>query len=278
MAFLDRLKSISCGGGIHAVLIAAWLLSSILVVIVPVAQWNSAKGDYYASYGKYVEYEQQQEEQNNDNNGNNNNNNNNNGYYYSYKECSWSNWSCRKQQYQYATANGSGDGDGADVEIPNWYIFLGGQTEEHRRRGAAAESTGGETFVYAWTLVMFFTMILYGTYALYKRHPPTAIIVFLAVFAQFALLQSILVSQGVISSDDRELEDSYYGWYGQMGVLIAYTSFWIILFCSVFIVVFIVMECVSKRRGNGAAQKTGGNEYHNQDRNYDAPQVQMTSA
>lgn len=290
---LDRIKSINWRDGTVA-FIATWVVSSVLVVFIPVIQWNANKSDYYSSYGQYVEYEQQQEEQNNDDgNGNNNNNNNNNGnYYYQYKECSWANWSCRKQQYEYAMLDGSGDGDDDDggvVTIPNWYIFLGGQTEEMQRwteentgrRGAQAESTGGEKFVYAWTLIMFLSLVGYGTYALHKRHPATAIVVFLFIFAQFCLLQLILLAQGGISTDDRDLEDSIYGWYGQIGVLLAYTDFWMILFCVLFSTVFIAKGCIA-RRGGGAqketANKTSGDDYHSADKNYDAPQVQMTSA
>mmetsp|Transcript_51041 Transcript_51041/g.153430 ORF Transcript_51041/g.153430 Transcript_51041/m.153430 type:complete len:300 (-) Transcript_51041:525-1424(-) len=291
--FLDRIKSINFRDG-NVVMLIAWIGSSILAVTIPVSNWNSNKSDYYSSYGKYIEYENEQreyeEQQNNDGN------NDDDGNYY-YKECSWSNWRCRKQQYNYAMMddNGSNDNDNDNgVTIPDWYIFLGGKTEEMQRwteentgrRGAEAESTGAEKFVYAWTLVMFFSLVAYGTYALHKRHPATAIVVFLLIFAQFCLLQLILLAQGVISADDRDLEDSVYGWYGQAGVLLAYTNFWIVLFCAIFSVVFIVKGFL-ERRGNGGTSQTeavskdgaaDGDAYHSADGDYDSPQIQMTSA
>lgn len=289
MSFLDRIKSINWRDG-NVAFITAWVAASVLTVILPVIHWNANRSDYYSYYGKYIEYENQQEQENNDGN----NNNNNNGNYYQYRECFWSNWSCRKQQYEYAMMDGSGDGENGGVTIPNWYIFLGGQTEEMRRwteentgrGGTQAESTGAEKFVYSWTLIMFLALVGYGAYALHKRQPTTAIVVFLLIFAQFCLLQLILLAQGVISTDDRDLEDSVYGWYGQIGVLLAYTNFWIILFCVVFSAVFIIKGCLVKR-GRGGAQTeaankegaaAGGNVYHSADGEYDAPQIQMTSA
>ena len=97
---------------------------------------------------------------------------------------------------------------------------------------------------------MFVGILMYGTYVLATKQRKTPLVVTILLYAQFCLLTLIMASQGVISSDDREFEDSIYGWYGQMGVLIAYQSFWFMLFTVVFALVFGIMAVVESRRLN----------------------------
>ena len=125
------LRSVNWKEMLTAPLILAYLVTGILSVVVPVSQWTANKNAYYKAAGYYVEYENQQREYEEAQNGNNNNNNNNNGYY-SYKDCAWWNVSCRKQQYQYASYNQDNNNQ-YQQQIPNWYVMLGGQTEEMRR-------------------------------------------------------------------------------------------------------------------------------------------------
>jgi len=251
-------KSINWRNALTAPLIIAWLVGGVFSVIIPVSHWTREKNSYYSSYGYYIEAENQQREYEEGNNGNNNNNNNNgNGNYY-YEECSWWNWKCRKAQYEYAMYDNNDNNNNGQVTLPSWYILMGGQTEEMRRweeentgrRGGATGPTAGEKFVYIWMVLMFVGILIYGTYVLAKKVRKTPLVVTVLLYAQFCLVTLIMASQGVISSDDREFEDSIYGWYGQMGVLIAYQSFWFMLFSVIFAIVFGVMAILERRRLN----------------------------
>ena len=241
----------------------SWVVSGLLTIFVPIITWNVQKGAYYDAYGYAVEAEDQEryyEEQQNDGDDNNNNNNNNNGNYYQvYKECSWINFACRKRQYMYATMDDNNeDGNNGQV-LPNWYIFLGGgdNSEQMQRwkedntgeraEGGQASTPGGLKFVYAWTIIMFLALWGYGAFALAKKRDVSTLVMLLGISASLGLMNAIMAAQGVISSDDGDMEDSYYGWYGQIGVLMAYTDFWIMLFSFGFLTAFKVRSYLNNK-------------------------------
>ena len=241
----------------------SWVLSGFLSILIPVITWNVQKGKYYSAYGYALEAEEQQRQYYENQNGNNNNNNgnNNNGNYYNYyKECSWINFSCRKKQYYYATAEErqkAYEEGNMLQELPGWYIFLGGaenseemqkwKEENTGQRGNANSSEGGLKFVYTMTLFLFIALVGYGAVTLGKKQPLTNLIALLVITSVVALMNLAMTAQGVISSDDRDMEDSYYGWYGQMGVLIAYTDFWFILFSLAYLIAFRVRSFLEQR-------------------------------
>jgi hypothetical protein len=241
---------------------ASWVVTSLLAIFIPVIIWSSQRGSYYKSYGYAVELEEKQRQYYENRDGNNGNNNNN--YYSYYKECSWFNWPCRKRQYYFATMEdrnrGQQDGNYRQ-ELPGWFIFLGGAEHSEdmlrwkeqntgMRASSSAESSGGVKFVYTMTLVLFLALVVYGALTLGKNQPVMNLEVFLVVAAVVALMNLVITAQGVISSDDRDMEDSYYGWYGQMGVLVAYTNFWIMLQCLGFLIAFRIRSYLEKRGGD----------------------------
>ena len=85
--------------------------------------------------------------------------------------------------------------------------------------GNADEASGAVKFVYVWTLLVFIGMLAFGGITIFQRKPLTPLIITMLIIGQFALMQLILLGQGVISTEGREMEDSVYGWYGQMAVL-----------------------------------------------------------
>jgi len=192
---------------------------------------------YYEQYGRYIEYEQQNKNNNNNNNGDNANN---------YMPiCRWFQFRCRQQLWNYINSQDEGRNNNNDnqVQLPDWYRFLGGTTEEDRRAyeklnlQSTGVGTAGTQFVYTWTLLMFVGMLGYGAMVLHQNRPGWGLIVALAVFAQFMILMIVLLAQGVILTDNRDLENSFYGFYGQMPILIAYTNLSYFWFCVVFAVV-----------------------------------------
>lgn len=267
-------------------LVFIWIVSGLLALSIPAGKYNAKKDQYYSSYGKYIEYENQQrayeEAQNNQNDGNNNNN-----YGYGYPTCKWFQWKCRKAQYYYRMQNGGGGNNnqnGNMVYTPDWYRFIGGGTrnEEDRRfyeeNGISFnydEPTGAMKFVYSWSIIMFLGLLVYGSFVILTGRSVLGLVVLCAVFAQFSLLQILLCGQGVISSDDRDLEESIYGWYGQSGVLQVYTDLGYFVFCASFCLIFAVKGLVSivlARRGGGAgssAKDAGADE----EEAYSAPAV-----
>jgi hypothetical protein len=146
-------------------------------------------------------------------------------------------------------------------QLPGWYIAFGGvdDSDEMRRwkeenTGQRAEegqqrSEGGMKFVYGLTLIMFVALVAYGVLTIGKRQSRGNLMVFLAVTCFVAFTNLIMAANGAISNDDRDLENSYYGWYGQMGVLLVYTDFWIMLFSFGYLVAFQVHNFLARKRG-----------------------------
>lgn len=269
----------------------SWIVSSLFAVFVPIIVWNSQKGVYYNSYGAYQQaqdyyeqkqwyYEQQQKQQNNGNYYGYNNNQ-------QYKECSWFNWACRKRQYMlatYAQQNQGNNGDRVRENMPLWYVFLGGETEEMRRwreengneqqnggrrnEGTSSTINGALKFAYFLTMVLFVALVVYGAKIIVKRKSaPTAVnqLSFMLIIASVVALMNLMMSVNTISADDRDIENSYYGWYGQTGILIVYTDFWIMLFSFGFFVAFQLKNFLDRRSSqkdydHGAEKDTG--DYH----------------
>mmetsp|Transcript_22875 Transcript_22875/g.28833 ORF Transcript_22875/g.28833 Transcript_22875/m.28833 type:complete len:101 (-) Transcript_22875:108-410(-) len=50
---------------------------------------------------------------------------------------------------------------------------------------------------------------------------------------------NMIMSVGLISTDQDDLEDYYFGWFGQIGVLMVYTNFCIMIFAIVFAIFFL---------------------------------------
>jgi hypothetical protein len=232
------------------IFVTVWIVGAILTIYIPHHKWNTARDEYYVATGYAVEAEQEQrayEEAQRDQN--------NEGYYYP-TDCAWYQWSCRKAAYLYRQQNENaneqnGNNDAEDsATIPLWYIFLGGQTEEGRRdreeSGLSTDSTNALNFIYNWTLVVFVVIVLYGSYTLFRfrQNGTTYLIVTLFMLFQFSLMSLILMAQGVIQTEDRQMEESVYGWNGQKGVLMAYTNYAICIFSGIYTILLTVVNVV----------------------------------
>jgi hypothetical protein len=233
--------AVSCWTMGNWMVVTVWLLSGILAIYIPHHKWEAARDDYYTATGYAIEAEQAQrayEEAQRDQN--------NQGYYYPSDNCAWYQYSCRKAAYLYRQNNENqneqnGNNNAEDTPtIPLWYIFLGGETEEGRRdreeSGLATDSTGALDAVYTWTLLLFFLILAYGAYALFRfrQNGTASLMVTLLLLFQFSLMTMILLAQGVIQTEDRQMEDSVYGWYGQKGVLLVYTYYALCWFSGFF--------------------------------------------
>ena len=227
-------------------LMGAWLIGGILSVIVPVSVWKKERKSYYDYYGHYVEYENNQrayeEAQREYEEAQNGNYNNNNNQYASYN-CKWYQVQCRKNAYNYQWYQENNDNN--NVRLPDWYIALGGSMGDDERRQREEmgldpdEASGALKFVYVTMILMFVGILLYGCYVMYKRQSTSSLIVATAMFGLSAFLQMIIMPQGVLGGDGgRGMEDSVYGWYGQLGVLMMYTNWAYFWFCLVSCAIF----------------------------------------
>jgi len=234
----------------------AWVGSAIVSILLPAIVWGIQRLVYFAQFGsrKYMEDQQQNY---------NNQNNNWGGYYWNggnygnqrvYERCSWFNFVCRQRQYFYASGGqyqyGGGQyQNGKEQRVPAWFIFLGGTTKEmqqwQEQNGAAQGNSfvyGGLGLAYFLTLCLFGYLVFYGASSFAKPEPVNIRGLMLAV--AFFGLMNMIMSVGLISSDQDDLQNSYFGWYGQMGVLMVYTNFCIFLFGLGF---YILFGCQSRR-------------------------------
>jgi len=134
------------------------------------------------------------------------------------------------------------------------YFFFGGEIEQddrEREEMGMGKNEGSMKFVYAWLIVMFFGLTVFAMRSMWVGRDRLGLIVSLLIFGQFSLL-NLLTSIQAISSDNRDLEDSVYGWYGQYSVLLAYTDFWIMLHCFLAAGALGLLRCFDKRKASKA--------------------------
>lgn len=215
------------------------------------------------------QYEEAQK--NNNNNGDDANNNENNyNSIQQYQNCKWYQWACRKKhkeiidnynkyQYYYNTYNNNGNNNGnngnsrddeAQVTVPKWYRYIGGtfSGDEDREQEAiwgdnrerendmsmyGNVETGVIEFIYAWVIIMFVCIVLHGCIVLIRNRPTNGIRLSTFMFIQFLFLIILIIGQGVIKTDERDLENNVYGFYGQLSILLLYTCCGFFIFCII---------------------------------------------
>lgn len=114
------------------------------------------------------------------------------------------------------------------------------------------QNEGSTKFVYAWLIVMFVGLTVFAMRSMWVGKDRLGVIVSLLIFGQFSLL-NLLTSVQAIETDNRYLEDSTYGWYGQFSVLLAYTDFWIMLHCFLAAAVLGLLRLLDRRASTAEA-------------------------
>lgn len=254
-------------------ILAAWLIGGLLAIFIPMIRLRSEKQQFYKYVGQWNEYN------NNQNNQNNNNNNNNQNY--NYNPCKWYQWTCKKlynQNYNnnnYNNNGGGGSGDN-DIQLPGWYTFFGGETEEERRyrEESGDTSNGSVTFIYVWTLILFMGLLAYGALMLYQRRPVWGPVLMLLMFANFCFIMMLMLVDGVIETEGRAFEESTYGWYGQPGVAAFINNLSYLIFCLIFLVLLGIQAFCNRRKANGGeVQMAQASPDYQPATDYQAPQV-----
>lgn len=245
--------------GASGITLACWILSSLIAMIAPVGKWAKERNQYYKYMGRYNEYEWKQRQYEEMQNGN--------GWYNNYSSyCSWWDFKCRQRvaSYQYYMQQGQQNGNqnqnrnGGYMRMPGWYTFFGGRVEtegegREEEMRMHAGSSAAMKFVYAWNIIMFIGLSIYGYRVLASGKDRMGLIVALLIYAQFSLMNLITTVQGAIETDNRFFENSIYGWFGQYSVLVAYTDFWMFLHCIIFAAVLSIIQCFNRNKKENAA-------------------------
>ncbi|GAX29322.1 hypothetical protein FisN_16Hh244 [Fistulifera solaris] len=237
-------------------LIGTWWVAGILSILIPLFVWRSEKQTFYSTYGQAIEYENEQRAYQEAQNANQQNQNDDGQELQSWN-CGWWQFRCRNNRYTYMKAYGdNGNGERMGIYTPNWYNYLGGKYDDIASRDREAlgmdssvENSGALRFVYTWSVLVFLAVLAYGSYVFYKRQPLMTLNVMMGLVWQYALLLMIVMPQGIISTEERDLERNVYGWYGQMGVLMVYFSSAQLVFCPCMVFMTWIKFMLEKRFG-----------------------------
>jgi hypothetical protein len=125
--------------------------------------------------------------------------------------------------------------------------------QEENGMTSADDTPAAVSFVNGYTMLLFIALWLYGAFVFVTGRAFSGLIITMAFFSQFLLMMILLLPQGVIASEGRELENSIYGWYGQTAVLMVYQDFAYMIFCLSFIGVLALVKLVLWYRGQREA-------------------------
>lgn len=256
--------------------VIAWIVAGLLTMLIPRIIWHSKKSDYFDAYGSAIYAQDYYEEQKRYYEQGNNKyyGYNENGNQYKHLTCHWYNWlSCRKKQYYYATYEERANGE-IVTKLPDWFFFFGGETqemeqwknemngEEREERGIKDVNETGFNFVYTLTIWIFLAKLVYGVVVIGKGQAVSSLLIVLGFSFLMGLSNLIMSVQGAISSEREALENSYYGWYGQKAVLLAYTDMWVMFFSGCFIVALIAKMFLESEKSKKHVNTSTVGDYH----------------
>jgi hypothetical protein len=120
--------------------------------------------------------------------------------------------------------------------------------------------------------------LAYGVWVVVQRRGggPGGLLASLFVFTNYAVLSMLLLAQGVIYGEGRELEVS--GFYGQFSVLMFMTYFWYALFGAIAALIFGIRHWALERQSNKGHDGDNDEREENAYQSYTAPEVKVGSA
>jgi hypothetical protein len=265
---LERAFQPGCEGW-TLLLSAVWIISAIVVFLVPLIYRTIQKKKYeqvYMSYywEKEYEYNEQQRKENYEKYGNSYNyggaymygGNYGNREYMDVNKCRWWQLNC----FSYFV-NQDGEPMPEQGWYPNWYSGWALTEEERQEMEDGREQPGSLKFVYAWQALVFFGIVWYGLTVIRQHRNPTGLIIALFVWANFAFLSMWLMADGSIVTDGQRVKR--YGFYGQMSVLIFMSNFWYLLHGFAFALVFWIRKVAMDQelaKSKESAQKLAEHE------------------
>ena len=162
------------------------------------------------SNGQYQQQQQQQQQQN----------------YYDQQyaqRCGWWQWGCR-DNYQY-NQNNSRDDERVNA-TPWWWPW----SEDERRRDPEDAANPTLVVIYLWTLVLLASVVYYGARTVRDFRDLVGLMVAFAMLANFSMVSMLFLGslEGGVMDDGRVIEEQ--GFYGQFGVLLFLTNFFVAVF------------------------------------------------
>lgn len=254
-------------------LVTAYLGSGLLAIFVPIIKYKREWRRFHKSY--YYRYQYN----------NNNNNNNNNGesadrMVYDVNNCHWWNWRCESVwvnengeyvQQEENNNDNNYNNNGYSAYAPRWFSGWGGYNGGSGDRGASrdggasrAGSSASLKFVYAWQLVLFLGLLVYGTLMMVKvargASRPLALqslLILTFLWMNFSFLSMWMLANGAILTGGRQIEENG-GFYTQFSVLMFMTDFWYTLWGLIFTIVFATKSFQHRVDGLENSSNNGG--------------------
>jgi hypothetical protein len=229
------------------ILSALWVIGGILTVTVPAIYRAVKVNDYRKMYYMFnweeaqKQYQEQQqqwyEQQYAQQYGNYQYNNWEQRYgLYDINQCKWWQFNC----FPYYI-NEKGEPEPAAGWYPSWFSGWTVTEEEREAMLENGETSGALKFVYAWQIIMFIAIVVYGVLVIRQNRVVTGLIVALVVFANMCFLSMWMLADGTIITDGEYVQEI--GFYGQFPVLMFITNAWYVAFGIIFTFVLSLRGC-----------------------------------
>lgn len=219
---------------------AVWVIGGILTVAIPAIYRTVKMNDYQKMYymWNWEEAQQQYQEQQQQYYENQYANQWNGGNYqwqqmngnYDINQCKW--WQLNCFPY-YINENGEPQPEAG--WYPAWFSGWTVTEEEREQMMENGESSAALKFVYAWQILMFIAILVYGVVVIRQNRIVSGLIVALVVFANMCFLSMWMLADGSIITDGEYVQQI--GFYGQFPVLMFITNAWYVAFGIIFTVV-----------------------------------------
>lgn len=226
------------------VLATCWVIGGILTVAVPAIYRAVKMNDYRKMYYMWNweeaqrQYEEQQQQywqnqyggQWNGQNGQYNWEQQWQNGLYDINHCKW--WQLNCFPYY---INENGEPEPSAGWYPSWFSGWTVTEDEREQMMENGETSGALKFVYAWQIIMFAAIIIYGVIVIRQNRVVSGLIVALVVFANMSFLGMWMLADGSIITDGEYVQQT--GFYGQFPVLMFITNAWYVAFGIIFTIV-----------------------------------------
>ena len=230
-------------GAQNFVLCLAWVLAGVLTVLVPLIYRTKKMNDYKEIYNmwNWEDAQKAYEEQRNQYYENQYANQYNQGNYnweqmtgnYDINQCKW--WQLNCFPY-YINENGEPQPEAG--WYPSWFSGWTISEEEREQMLENGETSPVMHFIYAWQIIMFLAILIYGFFVIRQNRIVTGLVVALVVFANMCFLSMWMLADGSIITDGEYVQQT--GFYGQFSVLMFITNAWYVIFGIIFAVIFSI--------------------------------------
>lgn len=120
--------------------------------------------------------------------------------------------------------------------------------------------SSGMKFVYTINLLLFIVLLIYGAILIHNRRNLSQLVQYLILASVLTFANLIMAVQTLQFLNEGMYNESIYGWYGQIGVLIVYTSVGILFFCGIQVFIIRVKEYTSGQKGEVKEMNTDREE------------------